>query len=78
MVPSRSQRSHGVNASHDIAGCDGNLSFHQFFDGDLITEKIECLFNAAQVIGAYQHNRWAAISGNDNPFVLALDSINEL
>ena len=41
----------------------------------VISEDLECLFERLEVVRTEQHERGAAVTGDENAFMLALDSI---
>jgi hypothetical protein len=54
------------------------MRFDQLADRSLVAEKIQGLFQAVEVIGANENGGWPTIARNDDAFVLALDSVDEL
>jgi hypothetical protein len=72
----RAKCSNGVDSAHDITGRDRGLGRLQRAYRIGVTEHRNCLFEAGQVVGADEHDRWAAVAGDDHAFMFVLDTVD--
>jgi len=72
------KRSHGIGSAHDITGRDRGLCGLQRTYRIGVTEHRNRLFEAGQIVGADEHDRWPAVAGDDDAFMFVLDTVDVL
>jgi len=70
------KRSHGIGSAHDITGRDRGLCGLQRTYRIGVTEHRNRLFEAGQIVGADEHDRWPAVAGDDDAFMFVLDTVD--